>query len=100
RKLQYFRDVRLAVKRHPVRVKSGGKPCRRDFQRRAVYAFWIEAMDQRVVVREEVEALDRGLPAREDCRAHRADVVAKMRGAGCRYSSEYPMNRAWVSHAR
>jgi hypothetical protein len=75
-------DVALAVEDHALGVQAGGQPGGGDLQARAFDAGRVVALDQRVVVGHEEEALRAGLAAGGDGRAQGADVVAEVQGAG------------------
>ncbi len=77
-------DVALAIEAHPLRIESGGQPGGGDLEPRALDAHRIVALDQRVVVGQEEEALDIRLAAGRDGRTDRADIVAQVRA--CRWS--------------
>ncbi len=64
-----FRDVGLAIEGHLVRVQATGQPGGGDFQARALDAQRVVALDQGVVVGQEVERIDTGLLAGTDRRA-------------------------------
>src|SRR5690606_15352538 len=67
---------------HPLRIESAGQPGGGDLQTRALDAQRVIALDQRVVVRQEVEGIDARIAAGEHCRADGAGVVAQVRRAG------------------
>ena len=73
-----FRNVRLAVKGHALRVQTGSQPGGGNLQRGLLYAFGLAHFDQRVVVGQKVKALHAGRQAGTHCRAHCAHVVAQM----------------------
>ena len=75
-------DVGLAVEGHVLRVQSGGQPAGGDLERAALDARRLVALDERVVVGQEIEALHARLAAGAHRRADGADVVAQVRGAG------------------
>ena len=75
-------DVGLAVEEHLLRVQPAASQHGGDLQRRALDARRFVALDQRVVVGQEVEVLGAGAAAGRDRRADRADVVAQVRRAG------------------
>jgi hypothetical protein len=75
-------DVALAVEDHALGVQAGGQPGGGDLQARAFDAGRVVALDQRVVVGHEEEALRAGLAAGGDGRAQGAHVVAEVQGAG------------------
>ena len=77
-----FRDVRLAVEGHPVHIQATGQPGRGDFHTRALDALRVIALDQGVVVGQEVEGIGIRVFAGEDRRANRTGVVAQVRRAG------------------
>jgi hypothetical protein len=77
-----LRHVGLAVEGDLVRIQPAGKPGGGDFQRRTLHALGILHLHQRVVVGEEVEAVDVAAVAGGDGRADRAGVVAEVGGAG------------------
>ena len=80
-----FRNVRLAVKGHALRVQTGGQPGGGNLQRGLLDAFGLAHFDQRVVVGQKVKALHAGRQAGTHCRAHCAHVVAQM---GCARSGD------------
>ena len=71
-----FRNIGLAVEDHLLRVQAGSEPAGRDLQRGALDAHRVLALDERVVVGQEVEALHAGPQARLDRGANGAHVVA------------------------
>jgi hypothetical protein len=79
---QNLRDVGLGVENDVLDLQAQRQPGRGDFQPRAMHQRGVLALDQRVVIGQEVERLHvltaAGLNGRQD----RADVVAQMRGAG------------------
>src|SRR5690606_18313661 len=66
----------------PVRFQPARKPARGDLQRGLLHARGIAALDQRVVVGQEIERFGIVAPAGRDRRADRADVVAEVGRAG------------------
>src|SRR5690606_19375671 len=74
-------DVRLPVEPDRVRVQAAGQPAGGDLQGRALHPGRILALDQRVVVGEEVEAFHARAAAGGDGRADGAGVIAQVRGA-------------------
>ncbi|GAB1384440.1 hypothetical protein MASR1M50_27610 [Burkholderiales bacterium] len=91
-------DVGLAVEGDVLRVQPGGQPAGGDLQRAALHARRIVALDQRVVVGQEVEALHAGLAAGTHRRANGADVVAQVRRAAGGDAGQDPA-RGRGSHA-
>ena len=77
-----FRNVGLAVKRHAFRVQPGGQPAGGNFQRRALDARRVFALDERVVVGQKVEALHARRAAGRNGGANGADKVAQVGRAG------------------
>lgn len=75
-------DVRLPVEGRTLDVQAAGQPGRGDFQARALDTSGIVALDQGVVVRQEVERIHVAPTAGEDRRADGAGVVAQVRSAG------------------
>ncbi|MCY1400374.1 hypothetical protein D9M71_154540 [compost metagenome] len=77
-----FRDVGLAVEGHALDIQATGQPGRGDFQTRALDAQRVIALDQGVVVGQEVERIGIAVTAGDDRRADGASVVAQVRRAG------------------
>ncbi|MNN03235.1 hypothetical protein D3C81_1159170 [compost metagenome] len=77
-----FRDVGLAIERHAVHIQATGQPGRGDFQTRALDAQRVIALDQGVVIRQEIERIGIAVTAGQDRRADGAGVVAQVRRAG------------------
>ncbi|MCY1432972.1 hypothetical protein D9M71_489900 [compost metagenome] len=75
-------DVRLAIEGHPLGVEAAGQPGGGDFQARTLDALRIVALDQRMVVGEEVEGVHVVRTAGTDRRTDGAGVVAQVRGTG------------------
>jgi hypothetical protein len=93
-------DVGLAVEEHLLRVQPRGQPAGGDLQRGALDARRLVALDQRVVVGQEVEVLGAGAAAGLHRGADRADVVAQVRRAGGGDAGEVAdRERSWVSGA-
>ena len=81
RELRDLGDVGLAIEEHPRRIQARGQPARGDLQRGALDARGLVALDQRVVVGQEIEVLGTGTAAGLHGGADRADVVADVRRA-------------------
>ena len=77
-----LRDVGLAVEPHLLRIQPAGQPAAAISSVERCTRAGSSHLDQRVVVGEEIEALDAGRAAGGDRRADRADVVAQVRRAG------------------
>ena len=80
-----FRDlgnVGLAIERHAVHIQAAGQPSGGDFQARALDAQRVIALDQGVVVGQEVERIGVAVAAGEDRRTDGAGIIAQVRGAG------------------
>ena len=77
-----FGDVRLAIEGRAIGIQAAGQPGGGNFQARALDACRVVALDQRVVVGQEVEGIHVGGTAGDDRRADGAGVVAQVRGAG------------------
>src|SRR5690606_41587316 len=74
-------DVRLAIEGGLVGVQAAGQPGGGDLQARTLDARRVVALDQRVVVGQEVEGVHVAGAAGDDGRADGAGVVAQVRGA-------------------
>ena len=77
-----FRNVALAVEDDALGIEPGGKPRGRNLQTAACDAGRILALDERVEVGHEEEALRVGVAAVADGRTDGADVVADVKSAG------------------
>ena len=77
-----FGNVRLAVERHLLGVQAGSQPAGGNFQRRALDARRVFALDERVVVGQKVEALHARRAAGRNGGANGADKVAQVGRAG------------------
>src|SRR5262245_29115593 len=75
-------NVGLAVESRLVGVQAAGQPGGGDFQARTLDTGRVVALDQGVVVGQEIEGVDVAGAAGNDGRANGARVVAEVRRAG------------------
>ena len=76
-----FRNVGLAVEGDFVRVQARGDPARSDFERGALDAGGLVALDERVVIGQKVKTIGAGVAAGLHRGADGAHVVAQVGGA-------------------
>ncbi|MNF66267.1 hypothetical protein D3C84_480540 [compost metagenome] len=77
-----FRDIGLAIEGRLAHIQAAGQPGGGDFQARALDPCRLVALDQCMVVGEEIERIRIGSAAGDYGRANGAGVVAEVRGAG------------------
>ncbi|MNP44085.1 hypothetical protein D3C76_1379330 [compost metagenome] len=77
-----FRDIGLAIEGHAIHIQTGRQPGRGDFQARTLDAHRVVALDQRVVVGQEIERIGIALATGDDRRTNGTGIVAQVRRAG------------------
>ncbi len=77
-----FRNVGLTIEGHAFGIEAASQPGRGNLQARALDTQRVIALDQRVVVGQEIKGVGGRVAAGQDGRADRASVVAQVRRAG------------------
>ena len=76
-----FRNIGLAIEGRALDIQATRQPGSGDFQARALDAQRVIALDQRMVVSQEIKRIGIGGAAGDNCRANGAGVVAQVRSA-------------------
>ena len=76
-----FWNIGLTIKSRALDIQTTGQPSGGNLQARALDAQRVIALDQRMVVRQEIKRIGIRRAAGNDCRANGAGVVAKVRSA-------------------